>query len=247
VQTGDESELRPGSALRRLNRHSYLQWSVSADWLLVVGRDADRLSGWFKIDVASSAVRPLLENRNIRYGGPGNWAITRDGKYVYFARGARWIERLDIEKETVRTIHDFGATENDVRGLSVSPDGRRVAAVILQKGIVILSSDGSEVRTLYRPEPGAPGVPAEWTIEWSPDGTRLLFGIQTEGDVRNVSLWQIPLEGGEAQALGIVMPGLKSPRIHPDGRRMLFLASTPGRGSELWAVDNVLAQLNASE
>jgi Tol biopolymer transport system component len=42
VQTGDESELRPGPALRRLNRHSYLQWSVSADWLLVVGRDADR-------------------------------------------------------------------------------------------------------------------------------------------------------------------------------------------------------------
>lgn len=64
---------------------------------------------------------------------------------------------------------------------------------------------------------------------------------------RDVSLWQVPAAGGKAQALGITMPALSGLRIHPDGRRILFVARSPGAAGELWAIDNVLAHLNALE
>jgi Tol biopolymer transport system component len=199
---------------------------------------------WFQIDLHAGKVVQLA-TQSIRVA-PDSWSLSPDGRFLYLRR-ARQVTRVDIEKGTGQTIHQLDPRENDLRAVAVSPDGGQVAVATAGEEIRILSSDGKNSRTLYRAGPDSLGGPASWALTWTPDGQRLVFGLQSGSDSTNVSLWQLPVSGGEPQALGITMPQLHAVRIHPDGRRILFIARSPGSSGELWAMDNVLAHLNALE
>lgn len=72
------------------------------------------------------------------------------------------------------------------RGASWSPSGASIAAT--SEGIIsLISSDGSRVRILSP----VPGIPS--TIQWSRDGTHLLFFLQSP-PTGTTSLWQLDLD-----------------------------------------------------
>jgi serine/threonine protein kinase/WD40 repeat protein len=244
LETGHETELQPGAPMSRLYRYSNLQWVVKGESLLMTAADQREQPAWFQIDLRAGKVVQLA-TQSIRVA-PDCWSLSPDGRFLYLRR-ARQVTRVDIEKGTGQAIHQLGPKENDLRGLAVSPDGRQLAVATMAEEIRILSSDGKTARTLYRAGPDSPGGPASWALTWTPDGQRLVFGLQSESDSSSVSLWQLPVSGGEPQALGITMPELHAVRIHRDGRRILFIARSPGSSGELWAIDNVLAHLNALE
>ena len=65
---------------------------------------------------------------------------------------------------------------------------------------------------------------------WSPDGRRLFFYSNREG---NVDLWSIPIEGGEATRI-VENAGLdRFPRASPDGKWILFTSYEDGVAT-LW-------------
>ncbi len=53
-------------------------------------------------------------------------------------------------------------------------------------------------------------------LTWSPDGRFLLFA---RGDS---SLWRVPAVGGAAERVGLDMR-VKTPALHPDGKRLVFV------------------------
>ena len=62
---------------------------------------------------------------------------------------------------------------------------------------------------------------AETGAAWSPDGTRLAFVTQREGD-ETAQLYVMPMRGGEAQRITKVPGGVSNPRWRPDGKAILF-------------------------
>jgi hypothetical protein len=77
-------------------------------------------------------------------------------------------------------------------------------------------------------------------LAWTPDQKFLIFG-QGDKAARSLSvLWKVPVTGGQPQQMGISIPGrIKSPQIHPDGKR-IFFSGIERSPDELWALENFL-------
>jgi Tol biopolymer transport system component len=97
----------------------------------------------------------------------------------------------------------------------------------------VMSADGTPPRPLTRGRKGA-GAPARETHpRWSPDGSRIAFFSDRDGEV---GLWLLPAFGGEAEPLtgaeaghGPIMTDAFFAGLEwsPDGERLLFAAQEP--------------------
>ncbi len=111
-------------------------------------------------------------------------------------------------------------------GVTLSPDGRRVAYVVTQidsaensyrSHIWIASSDGRDVRQFTR-GPYRDRAPA-----WSPDASKIAF---VSNRAENESqIYILPTDGGEAWQLTDMESGASDPVWSPDGGRLLFSSS----------------------
>jgi Tol biopolymer transport system component len=126
--------------------------------------------------------------------------------------------------------------------LIVSPDGRQLAYVWrnLQKGtsvLTVMPAAGGEPRELLRRQP-----PEDiGDLGWMPDSRRIVYLQSTAGQSRKFELWQVSVEGGKPNPLGLTMEGLRpyGLSVHPDGRRIAFTAGRPRR-DEVWVLENFL-------
>ncbi len=126
--------------------------------------------------------------------------------------------------------------------LAVSPDGRQLAfAKLMPMTINLLPTTGGEPRQLLkvqRPD----RIYRTAGIAWTPDGRSVLFAKKRGGPKGpNPELWQVPVDGGAAQNLGLAMDGLRHLSLHPDGRRIAFTAGQ--QTSEVWMIENFLPSL----
>ena len=179
----------------------------------------------------SCAFEPFLCSR------PGN-----DGKNFHHSLTS------GEEREIYRAERKLGSW------LARSPDGQHLAFTMVDprgegppsrwpsSSIWILPVTGDEPRRVFS---GSLVAPLD-RLTWSPDGRTLLFVLfASSRDGPTLSLWQVPVEGGEAQALGLSMPRLRDPRVHPDGRQIAF-ASTQ-QYEEMWVIENLLAEIGRSQ
>ena len=125
-----------------------------------------------------------------------------------------------------------------------SPDGERIAfegwddSDASRTGIYIARANGSD---LVRVTSNA-GLPHDSALDWSPDGTQLLFyravraepdfPIDTDGD-----LWVVNVDGTDAHELdaGDVRPWWQA-RWSPDGSRILFVEERLQPTGAIWTV-----------
>jgi Tol biopolymer transport system component len=80
------------------------------------------------------------------------------------------------------------ATKGEPQGISVSPDGGRIAFAIRLEGIFVVDADGSGLARLTHGWDSSP--------TWSPDGTVIAFSHAARGEA--YGLWAVPSAGGEA-------------------------------------------------
>src|SRR5262249_15596436 len=78
-------------------------------------------------------------------------------------------------------------------------------------------------------------------LAWSRDQRYLLFvkSDTAEQNPQTTFLWRLPFAGGGPENIGIALDVLQFPRIHPDGRRLVFESLNP-ESSELWVLENFL-------
>ena len=121
------------------------------------------------------------------------------------------------------TFKDFG-------NVALSPDGRRVAFVLVSKdkeknetrsAIMLLSLD-EHGRAIGEPRQLTSGVKLDTDPAWAPDSRRLLFVSNRE---ENRQLWLIDTDGGEARKLTTLLNDIHEAVWSPDGRWITFTAS----------------------
>ena len=127
--------------------------------------------------------------------------------------------------------------------VAVSPDGKQVAYLVQTPGpasyLAVMPAGGGASREVYRGSPRVDG--SRYRLAWTPDQRYLLFVRGSVSGNGPDVLWRIPVSGGSAEPMGLSMPVIGSPQIHPDGKRIYFSSNTRGP-NEVWALENFLPQ-----
>jgi dipeptidyl aminopeptidase/acylaminoacyl peptidase len=132
---------------------------------------------------------------------------------------------------TIEDLYQLGWLEDP----HFSPDGRQVAFVRVsvdrvgnryRRAIWLAPADGGPARRFTA------GAKADTSPRWRPDGRRLAFCSNRDGEVAQIYL--IDPAGGEARKLTNLPYGVSEPAWSPDGKRIAFLgrASEPERAAE---------------
>ena len=140
--------------------------------------------------------------------------------------------------EKAAWIHDSGAALQPqditrirwVSDVRLSPDGERAAFVVTTlseerdaylSNIWTVATRGGEPRRLTS------GAKRDTAPRWSPDGRRLAFVSERQGDSRP-QLYVMPTDAGEAVRLTEQAQGVSEPVWSPEGRRLAFLSRVGG-------------------
>ena len=258
--SGEVRELRPDLAWVRAERPL---WSRDSSFLVVVGQDKKGQFGLYRVDAQTGRTAMLVESEDFARNPVHPMGWSADGRLLYFRRRGE-VSTLDTQTRQQRLV-------DGVTGMfALSPDGRswawidgprpvhdpRPAGAGVQRGansvvLQVMPIDGAQPRELLRVN--APDDMRAPT--WSPDGGSLLFfKLDTREPNRTVEVWSIPVEGGKPHRIDLgghvpLIPvndaELNKPiRIHPDARRIAI--ETPDSKAEVWMMENVFAQVQAS-
>lgn len=168
-------------------------------------------------------------------------AWSRDGKRIAFVRygrgidpsGALFVANADgSHQRRVFSAPRFRVPERP----RWSPNGRRIAFSQYAVGVSVINSDGTGRKVLYR----SPSTKCSclWGPDWSPDGTRLVFGLADPGPAGTATPAVVNTDGSGIRRITEVleMNGNAGMAWSPDGKQIAFSAQA-SHGSALWVVN----------
>ncbi len=246
VETGQERELSP-----KLNRYIRLRWSP--DGRALATRSASKGLGLYRIDAQTGEVTPMvLQQPRTFLTAEFDWSPDGKGFFYFYGpgEGVR-LARRDLETGQDTVLYRTTNVRPHPRGLAFSRDGRNIAFAMSEPGtgsdslvshaLYVMPATGSEPRELVRfQEPGY--LPRFERWDWTPDGRYLVYAKGNPQDQKS-ELWRIAVDGGKPQKLDLVVEGLRSVRMHPDGQRIAFGVGKSSQ--ELWVMENFLPALKA--
>jgi Tol biopolymer transport system component len=210
IDTGQQREVAP-----QMSGFRYPFFSPEGQ-LVVLGPTGRGLD-WFKIDEQTGVASPYVLP-------PSRWVFSPSSDSIK-ARNP------DTGEEKIV----YRAPQPINRNLAVGWRGQRMAFV-LGNALMVVRADGVARELLRLKE--SERFYGSRTIQWTPDGRYILF-VKQANEKAPCELWRIPAEGGQAQNLGVAMEELDELRVHPDGRRLAFMAGKKDAG-EVWVMENFL-------
>jgi Tol biopolymer transport system component len=227
LENGEEREISPA-----LSAFSNLRWSPDGRFILAWGIDKKGQYGIYRIDVQTGVILPIVQ------GQVDHAVWSSDGGKIFYVNERAILER-DLETNEEKRL--FMAAEQSIPiNLSITPDGRQLAfslsgTVPVTSLMVMPTAGGSPREILQFNEKES--IPSGWhgCVEWIADGHQILFVKALKPG--SFELWQIPVEGGKPQNLGITNQGIISGlRVHPDGKRVAFTSAK--LGGDVWVIEN---------
>jgi len=190
--------------------------------LLAVPFDPQRLT------VAGVAVPVVVGVAQSQSTGATQYSFSATGSLAYVSGGVQsaqsrlvWVSRNGLEQPIAAPARSYLFPR-------ISPDGRRVAAVVAEQESQIWLYDLSrETLTRLTFEGNANNAPV-----WTPDGKRIAFQSNKEGGL-NI-FWQLGDGSGELERL-TTSEYLQAPMSwSPDGQLLAFLEIGPSTQREIW-------------
>jgi Tol biopolymer transport system component len=261
IQSVDSGEEKPVPFNPKPVRLEWGQIFPDGRSLLISAVHPTQGRGIFRLDLASGAWEALPKPANV---GNDGWStgISPDGKIVILNRA---MGEAGYDADTLNRVIAWNIETGQARELAtgsgvsaMSYDGKQVA-ISRPEGkdlvIEVMPVTGGPKREIYR----ASGFNRA-CVEWEPDGRYLVFGPQAAPHVNAggfaKAYMRIPVEGGQAQPIGISVPqdgDVKFPmflgavRFHPSGRQLVYVANGEGTRSEDAVLEDFLPGLKASK
>ena len=242
METGATRELEP-----KLQYFFFPRFSPDGKWLLAPGTDLKGRKGTFRIDAATGEATAFAIADSVKQW----WDI--QGGEIYYLRGNALVDRNLLTGEEREVAKGLPA---DFRGFSVSPDGKHIAWIDMNKktdhSLAVLALGGGEdlraARVLLRADApqvlrGDQGTHPAWT----PDGRAVIVAKVQSGDEPHSELWRVPVDGSAPKKLDVDAENWTADgfRISPDGRRIAFVSTAGRKRLEIWAVENFLPATTA--
>jgi Tol biopolymer transport system component len=168
-------------------------------------------------------------------------AVAPNGSEVYIRRanrmGIRLIARslLSGDERVLRSWPRPAAGIDDFTGRpSLSPDGTRIATVITDDAgdvsVVLIDPASGDATTIARVRASQPEV-----LFWAPDQQSVLVRWQPAGgDDKSREVWRVPVSGGSAAPVEWSLGHDNHEfRVHPDGRRIVYVVSSASSTKEV--------------
>ena len=236
IGTGMVRELTPD-----LKSFGSLRWSPDSHSILTTGVDYKDRNGLFEVDTKTGDITSIVR---LVPDSDVSWATwSPDGKKLFY-KSRSWTEDVDdrivMYDPVTKQEKELPCGDSDF--IALSPDGRSLAFLTQDQqtlssslSLNIMPAAGGELREVLKFKKEE----LIKTVAWAPDGSRLLFakGI---GNGKKCELWQISIEGGKPQKLGLAMENLNFLSVHPDGRRIAFCSSH--YSAEIWVMENFLPE-----
>jgi serine/threonine-protein kinase len=241
TRTGDERDVAlPAGVIAPFS--SGPKWFSDNRSVLILRRDLpDSPPAFFRLWL-DTARAELLHRAD---GGPTSYALSSDGRTIYYA-----VQQTNARKNSGRLMrYDIVGGRSTILknnewfiAVAISPDGHYLAYLKslprsksgFSSAVEVRPSAGGEAREVFRDAPWVSGHRYN-TLAWTPDGRALMF-VRDDG-----RLWVVSANGGEPLDMGISMNArIKTPAIHPDGRRIAF-GAVEADNNEVWVIENVLA------
>jgi len=243
IYSPDTGRVREVDLKEELVYFAYPHWSPDNRSVLVAAEHLGGDQGIYLVDVQTdetSLVIPAEPGES--YGTIWSPAYSNDSKFLYYINEKETDGVFKVMERTLKTGEDkvlLRTPPNDNNMLSLSPDGKQLALILREEKemrmLKVMSVEGGEPRELHRFELKGRNIVQ---LDWSPDGRYIYFvKMISEG----YELWRISAEGGQAENLGLKMPGFVSLNFHPDGQRITFSSRVGDKmGPEIWVMENFL-------
>jgi serine/threonine-protein kinase len=183
-----------------------------------------------RFDLATLSVTgdPVALAEQVSTLGAADFTVSRDGTLAYIpvrapgTRSLTWVDRKGIEQP-------IGAPPAAYARGRVSPDGKRIALQVADKGVAVWTWDfGTEKLTRLTFDAAGSFNPL-----WTPDGRQIIFGSPREGPNRS-NIFRIWADGtGVEERLTTGGRGQRVNAISPDAKRLVFEELTAAAGYDL--------------
>ena len=239
TESGEERQFPPPPPVKNYFGQ-YLRFSPDGRSILFGGLDYEGRRQVYVLDFDSGEAKKPFETAGMVFDA--EWS--GDGQVIYYAESnsqerVSRIVACDLktgEKRELYLTKIAPPANMPVSKIALSPDGKEIA-MLDQYSIRVMPAGGGEARDIIK----ASGSESFSSLGWSGDGRSLLVAKRGSTNVQDqgAEVWQVPVkEGGAPRSLGLKMDRLNTIRVHPDGKRIAFVA---GLGkAEVWMMENFL-------
>jgi len=245
VTTGEEREVPAKGSSPFIGWHE-LRWFPDGRSLLVNDLQNNH-TAFRRIDLQTGEGKTVLVQGTDSAGVHWQAALSHDGMTLFYSLrehadgtlGTLRLMRREIESGEERELYRTKSDGSGLFSLSLSPDEKQVAFVVIKDNttpLMVVPAEGGSAREL------CPKVNTIGGTAWTKDGRHILVpGSDSEHPQQLLS---VPIAGGQPQPTSVSMAQLSSPSIHPDGRRVAFAGGQSQQS--VWAINNLLAEPKAS-
>ncbi len=224
--------------LLKLNNFRWPQWSPDGRTILATGADRKGHGGLFRIDVQTGEAAEIALSTPVSGNSQALWS--RDGQSVIYRGFDGQIPRFMLRN--LQSGQETELRRGEVNCPALSPDGRQLAFAENGK-VMLMPAEGGQARELLAVKPPG-GLRPFVALLWTADGRHLLLCCANNMSSDTYEIWRMPVTGGDLQNTGLAAPLMLGARLHPDGRRIAYVAGE--KQSEVWAMENFLPAQSAA-